>query len=324
MVKETGVNNYKISVLMPVYNGSAFLQKAVDSILCQTFDDFEFIIIDDGSTDNSVDILKSYQDPRIILLQNLHNLGLVKTLNRGLLQSRGKYIARMDQDDISFTDRLERQVRFLDNHPEHVLVGTTYAYINTQGEVTGSFPALLDDEDIKRELFTKTPFGHGTVMIRGSALRQKGFMYSEDAVHVEDYDLWLRFAQAGKYANLPEILYLWRYSSTNTKSLHGQTQSRYSAQLQKRAFDGLRDARILVKWPGWRSFRKYRNASKMVQGRHVEMRRRDAYCSMYLVLAWSFFRRRVFAAAIAALVNALCISPSYVFLALHKRLTLAK
>jgi glycosyltransferase involved in cell wall biosynthesis len=114
----------KISVVMPVYNGKEYLALAVESILRQTFADFEFIIINDGSTDNSADIAASYEDPRIKLLHNDKNLGLIPSFNRGLENSRGEYIARMDADDIAFPDRFKKQVAFLDDHPDIALCGS--------------------------------------------------------------------------------------------------------------------------------------------------------------------------------------------------------
>ena len=116
--------NPKVTVLMPVYNGEKYLKEAITSILLQTFDDFEFLIINDGSSDASVDIIQSFRDPRIRLVHNDTNIGLIATLNKGLKLAHGKYVARMDQDDISLPRRLEKQTYFMDNNPDVGVCGT--------------------------------------------------------------------------------------------------------------------------------------------------------------------------------------------------------
>ncbi|TAN58438.1 glycosyltransferase [Patescibacteria group bacterium] len=300
----------KLSVILPVHNAGSFLIEAIESILHQTFTDFELIIINDGSTDDSGNIIGEFQDPRIKAITQ-ENKGLRATLNIGLAAASGAYIARMDQDDISLPDRFEKQVAFLDAHPDYVLVGATYGYIDEQSNITGSFPALLDDEDIKRELFTKSPFGHGTIMARTESLKGGGYTYSNEAVHMEDYELWIRFSVAGKYANLPEILYLWRRSSTNTTSKHGRLQLHKGYELQIKTFNHF-DLPSLVQWLGWKNARKYRNTSIEIGGKRVDVRRHDAHCSLYLNLAWLFFHRGNFGLSIRAIFYAILISPVYI------------
>ncbi len=300
----------KISVILPVYNAGLVLKNAIESILNQTFTDFECIIINDGSTDDSAKCIAGFNDPRIRVVTQI-NKGLRGALNVGIAHSTGQYIARMDQDDISLPERFAKQVAFLDTHSDHVLVGTTYAYIDEQGKITGSFPALLNDEDLKREMYTKAPFGHGTVMLRASAIKRGNFTYSQEAVHMEDYDLWIRFSIAGKYANLPEILYLWRQSSTNTTSTHAHVQRQNTRELQKRVLAKL-NLKGLTKWPGWASLRKYRNTSLIIQGEPVIVRRRDAHCSLYLVLARMFFDQQKFLKAAIFFFYGVLISPIYV------------
>ena len=117
----------RVSVVMPAYNAEKYIGEAIDSILNQTFTDFEFIIIDDGSSDRTADIVKSYSDPRIRLLANERNSGIVASLNRGIQKATGKYIARMDADDYSRLDRIKKQVDFLDNHPEVIALGTSFS-----------------------------------------------------------------------------------------------------------------------------------------------------------------------------------------------------
>lgn len=300
----------KVSVILPVYNAGYFLIEAIESILNQTFTEFELIIINDGSTDNSGEIIAGFHDSRIRVINQVNN-GLRATLNLGLLKAKGAYIARMDQDDVSLSDRFAKQVAFLETHKDHVLIGTTYAYINEQGKITGAFPALLDDEDIKRELYTKSPFGHGTVMFRATALKEGGYTYSQEAVHVEDYEFWLRFSKAGKYANLPEILYLWRQSSSNTTSKHFDLQQDKGYELQMKIMNHF-NPKTLVDWLGVRNLRKYHNKRLEVRGERVDVSRHDAHCSLYLNLTWLFFHRGDFILALRAFVYAVLINPLYV------------
>ena len=127
----------KVTVLMAVYNGERYLRDAVESILCQTFRDFQFLIINDGSTDNTRDLILSYDDARIVLVDSEHNVGQTRSLNRGLELAAGELIARQDADDISEPDRLAKQVAFLERHPEVALLGTWYKEIDVQGTVIG-------------------------------------------------------------------------------------------------------------------------------------------------------------------------------------------
>lgn len=299
----------KLSVILPVYNGGPFLIEAIESILSQTVADFELIIINDGSTDNSAEIIAGFHDPRIRVITQA-NQGLRGALNVGIANSTGTFIARMDQDDISLPERFEKQIKFLETHPDYILVGTTYAFMNEQDAITGIFPALLDDEDLKRELYTKSPFGHGTVMLRAAKLKNGGYKYSQEAVHMEDYDLWLRFSAEGKYANLPEILYLWRRSSTNTTTVHADIQQKNAHALRDRTLDNY-DLRNLTRWLGWKNLRKYQNTTATIKGVRVGVQRRDAHCSLYITLAWLLFRQKELGKALVCFSYGVLISPMY-------------
>lgn len=301
----------RLSVILPVYNAGVYLRAAIDSILNQSFTDYEFIIIDDGSTDESPAVISSYHDPRIRHIKQ-DNRGLRATLNTGIGLSRGEYVARMDQDDISLPDRLRQQIKFFEHHSQYVLVGTTYAYIDQHGHITGIFPALTEDEDIRRELLTKSPFGHGTVMFQTKMLRAGNFQYSLDAVHVEDYELWLRIASAGKLANLREVLYFWRQSSTNTTSHHAVMQRRQTKALQDQNLQYHPPA-DLVGWPGWEKIQGYHNEWVTLQGRDWRVARRDAHSSLYLNLAALFWSHRQFGPAMLAACYAFLVHPGYPF-----------
>lgn len=306
----------KVSVILPVYNAGGYLREAIDSILHQTFTDFELVIVNDGSTDGSDSVIRSYTDSRIRYIVQ-ENQGVRGALNTALAAASGEYIARMDQDDISDPRRFALQVEFLDQHTDHIVVGTTYAYINQHGQVTGVFPALLNDVDIRRELFTKSPFGHGSVMLRAAPMREQRIVYRAD--YTDDYDLWFQLAPHGKFANLPEVLYFWRNLSSGITSLHGKEQQTEARALQQKGLT--EDAKKqLLRWPSWRAFRLYHNESVVLQGSYWVIARRFAFCSMYLNLMALFSRNKIFGAALRCALYAIVSSPRYVLHVTTRRL----
>ncbi len=198
----------KISVLMSVYNSAAFLEEAVDSILSQTFSDFEFIIVNDGSTDESGDILANLaeKDKRIQLIENEENIGLTRSLNKGLAQAKGEYIARMDADDISFPQRLEKQVAYLEKHAKVGLVGSQYDLCDADGKVTASGERLPENNlSIQWRLLFRNSFIHSSVMIRRRALELVEDNYNVELPYAQDFELWSRVARISRVANLPEV-----------------------------------------------------------------------------------------------------------------------
>lgn len=203
------MRNPKVTIIMPVYNGEKYLQEAIDSILQQTFKDFVFLIINDGSTDGTDKILQSYNDKRIKIMNNEKNIGLTKSLNKGLKLARGEYIARQDADDISFPERLEKEVLFLDQNKNIALVGTYYYIINEKGRMLNTIKLLTKSEEIKIGLLKGNQFGHGSVMFRAECIKEVGY-YREELGPAEDYDLWLRISDRYNMENIPEPLYKWR------------------------------------------------------------------------------------------------------------------
>lgn len=192
---------------MPIYNGQDYLRPALDSILAQTYTDFELIIINDGSKDKTRAIVESYTDPRIRLI-NQANRGLVPTLNRALALAKGRYIARHDCDDVSHPTRFERQVAHLDAHPGVVLLGTGYTLLDEAEATIGRFIPFLDDTTIRQDFLLRNPLGHGTIMLRKSAVTVVGGY--APLSYTEDYEYWWRLSGAGEVHNLPESLYDWR------------------------------------------------------------------------------------------------------------------
>ena len=212
-----------ISVVMPVHNGRRYVADAVRSILAQTFRDFELIVIDDGSTDGSDEIVRDLAsaDARIRLVRQ-ENKGVTCSLNVGVAQARGTLIARMDADDLSWPERFEKQVRFLDSRPDHVLVGSRCRLIDPDGApICEKKDVPLSHEQIDQQLLEmRWPIVHPAVMIRGSALKQIGG-YDERYRTNQDHDLFLRLAEIGCLANLPDILldYRQRFDSLVFKAL---------------------------------------------------------------------------------------------------------
>lgn len=198
----------KVTVLMPVYNGARYLREAIDSILSQTFTDYEFLIIDDGSTDETDVIVRSYSDRRIRYLQNDRNRGIIFTLNRSLNESVGDYIARMDADDVSLPSRLENQMSvFCDSQ-----IGVCGAWIKTFGVDKRIIRYPSNHEDIKATMLFENPIAHPTVMIRKSCLNTQ---YKIDDLHAEDYGLWSGLIDTTRFVNIPKVLLHYRVHATN-------------------------------------------------------------------------------------------------------------
>ena len=208
----TASTSPRISVVMAVYNGQHYLRKAVESILRQTYADFEFIIVDDGSTDRSRQILREYAsaDPRIRFLECCHQ-GLTKSLNYGLTFARGELIARMDADDIAVCHRFQRQVDYLDAHSECVALGSAMLLIDPDDAPLGYFETHETHEEIDAQNLRVGGggIGHPSAMIRHAALKQVG-AYREQFPASQDGDLFLRLAEVGRLANLPEALIQYR------------------------------------------------------------------------------------------------------------------
>lgn len=233
-ILENSVNNHQknldehnristplVSVVMSVYNAGDFLEPAIQSVLNQTYTNFEFIIVDDGSKDNSWKTIKNYSDKRIKAFRQ-NNQGIQAGLNAGISRAKGKYIARMDQDDLSLRQRLEKQVHFLESHDDIAIVGTNFPLIGSSGKVINHSFYLDRPEDLKLEVFLRNPFGHGTVMVRRSVFDKVG-IYNQDEP-VEDWELWWRIMQKFDGSNLVEELYKWRVLPSSMS--HGPSADR--------------------------------------------------------------------------------------------------
>lgn len=218
-----------VSVILSAYNGKQYLPKAINSILSQTYRDFEFLIVNDGSTDETGKIMEEFakQDARIRVITNEKNLGLTKSLNIALRQAQGVYVARMDADDVALSERLEKQVSFLDVHPEIGMVGTAFEWIDENGKIIGQKEVVTEPEELRSLLIQTNPFLHGSIMIRKEILDRAGW-YDERYKKAQDYDLWLRLSQTCKFANLPDVLMQKRMTRNMISYKSEREQIRYA------------------------------------------------------------------------------------------------
>lgn len=222
----------KVSVVMATFNAQTYLKEAIESILNQTFRDFEFIIIDDGSTDTTIAIIQSYKDPRIKLYKRNHR-GLIASLNEGIELSKGEYIARMDADDVSDSKRFELQVKFLDTHPDYALLGTTTQIIDTQGRTIAISAEPTKYSDILKGLLVRNVLAHGSTMTRKTVLEEQDG-YDPKAIHAEDYDLWTRIVRRHKVSILPQVLFKWRLNPAGVSVTKSKVQRQTVERIRAR------------------------------------------------------------------------------------------
>jgi len=204
-----------VSVLMPVYNCEAFIESAVKSILNQSFKEFELLLIDDCSTDATVDIVSKISDTRIKLIQKSENSGYTNSLNQGLNLAKGIYIARMDGDDISHPKRFEKQIQFLEQNTDYVLCGSNYKIIDTETIIT--LPEFNDD--IRLTLLSYCCLAHPSVMFRKSIIDNNSLQYDKNKEPAEDYDLWSTLIKYGKILNIQEPLLDYRVHQNQVSQL---------------------------------------------------------------------------------------------------------
>ena len=224
------MGNPKVTVLMPVYNGETYLAEAIESILNQTFADFEFLIIDDGSTDNTWDILNNFNDSRIRLVKNNQNMGITKTLNKGLQLARSNYVARMDADDICIQERLQRQKAFLDENLNFAMVGSWIEVIDEIGRKIKRINFPIVSYLLRWRLLYTNTFAHSAVMFRKDAALGVGG-YSEKLRYAQDYDLWSRISIHWDVANIPAVLVQWRFWKESISAVQAKKQKETTRKL---------------------------------------------------------------------------------------------
>jgi glycosyltransferase involved in cell wall biosynthesis len=219
-----------VSVLLPAYNASRFLDSSLRSILNQTFTDFEILLINDASTDSTEDSIRKYRDARIRYIKNSENIGISASLNKGLDLARGEYVARMDADDIAHPHRLESQVRFMERHSDILVCGTW-------ARVMGTRIVLKPEHNsarLRARLLFESPLLHPTAMLRLSTLREGQIRYDEKNLFAEDYDLWARLAKIGKLTNLRFQLLQFRTHAESVSSKNQDLQRRYGEVVRRK------------------------------------------------------------------------------------------
>lgn len=226
-----------VSIILPTHNGRKdWLSLAIESVLQQSFEDFELIIIDDASTTTISETIRTYcaKDSRIVFVQNKENLKLTKTLNKGISLAQGKYIARIDDDDIrSDPEKLANQVLFMENNPEYVLCGCSIQVINEHDELGGKVIALSSDAAIRCNFLENNPFFHSSVCIRKSALDQVGY-YDSAYDFAEDYELWARLGKVGLFYNFADIFIHYRIAMHSVSRQKEWKQKKVSYQIYRR------------------------------------------------------------------------------------------
>ncbi len=223
-----------ITVYMPVFNAANFLDQSISSILSQTFSNFEFIIVDDASTDNSWRIIKSYakKDQRIVAIKNKINLGVSLTSNIAISQARGKFLARMDADDISFNDRLEKQLNFLQQNNSLVAIGGQCIVIDQNDNVIGHKNFPIQPNKLKDMIFWAVPMQQPSMMINLSKLPKKFTWYQPNQSSAEEINLMFRFMQHGQISNLSENLLFYRHLDNSLS--HKNPKNTFKLTLQSR------------------------------------------------------------------------------------------
>ena len=195
-----------VSIILPTYNRSKSLARAIESVLDQSYNNFELVIIDDGSRDNTLSLVSKYQDPRIKIIKNKENLGFVKSLNKGINYAKGKYISRIDDDDLwPDSSKLRKQVEFLEDNPEYVLVGCGIIRIDSQGREIRRYLLPEKDKEIREIMLITSPFAHIGTVFRKQAWESVGG-YDEKLYFSQDFNLWAKLGKVGKLYNIPEHL----------------------------------------------------------------------------------------------------------------------
>ena len=221
-----------VSVVLPVYNGEKYIKESVDSILNQTFTDFELLIIDNASVDSTKLIIKSYSDKRIRLIENASNKGLVYSLNLGINLARGEFIARMDADDISLPARFEKQIAFLQQYPHIIACGTGFVFLYPNGDTSSLLGNFSTPDDIRVDMHVSCPFCHPSMMIRRELIKKYNLKYIDEYCSAEDYKLWTQMCQLGDMGNVAEKLLLYRVNDECMSSYCSQKQKMLSQKIR--------------------------------------------------------------------------------------------
>lgn len=225
----------KVSVIISTYNDAAFLGEAVESVLGQSFDDFELLVVDDASTDNTKNILENYRlkDSRVVFWSNQTNLGLTKNLNAALAGAKGEYIARLDSDDLwSDKAKLQKQADFLNKNPDYCLVGTWAGVFGADNAKLYDLKYPATDLDIRKQLLRHNCFVHSGILARKANILAAGG-YDTNRQYIEDYALWMKLGLSARLANLPEIMVRYRVNKSGVTQTKNKEQIKAALSLIK-------------------------------------------------------------------------------------------
>ena len=222
----------KVSVIMPVYNGEEYIDSAIGSLLTQDFRDFELIVVNDGSTDRSKEVIEAYGDPRIVYIENASNLGLARVRNIGLTHVRGKYIAWLDCDDVSLPGRLQKQVDVLDQNPKIGLCGTWVKTIGKENEEIWCYPT--DSRFLRARMLFDDPLATSSIMMRTECVGGEQAGFDLDYPPAEDYELWERISRTWEVTNIPEVLTGYRVHAAQTSVIKAEKQRQSVWAIQER------------------------------------------------------------------------------------------
>lgn len=221
--------NPKVSVIMPLYNAEKYVKKTIECILNQTYCDFELILIDDWSTDSTMEVVQSIHDARIRIIHNEKNCGIAYSRNHGLIEAKGEYIAIMDDDDLVPDNRFEFEVNYLDEHPEIAVIGGGFRIINENDEfVSGVTPTLQNPNYIKAQMMFYCPMYNGATMYRKAIVDEHHLRYRDDCLGMEDYCFWIEYSKYGKMTNVKDAFLYWRQVPTTEtmKVLNNKVEER--------------------------------------------------------------------------------------------------
>lgn len=300
----------QLTVVMPVYNAERFLKESISSILNQSFSDFEFLIINDGSIDKSLGIIKGFaeKDKRIKVISRA-NKGLIPTLNEGLAAANGRFIARQDADDISLPSRLKKQMAFLQRNPDTGLLGTNIEVIDDQGKIVprdiANVDLLTKPDDLKLAEVFSNQFAHGSIIAKARLIKEA--KYDSAYAHAEDYELWSRLSRKTKAANLKEPLYKWRLHKKSVTTSHSVEMTNQALRIAKREFNYYQTHKS-----DYRSF-SFHPLSMKGGFKSYVLRKSSVYRNMALMYTWNGMRHRALPILVLAIFHAPWLGKNYRF-----------
>ncbi|MDL2241197.1 glycosyltransferase, partial [Bacteroidales bacterium OttesenSCG-928-K22] len=224
-------NNVDVSVIMAAYNCEPYIRESIESILNQTFENFELIIVNDNSTDNTHEIIKSYNDSRIKILNNDNNYGAAYSRNVAIKHAQGKYLAIMDSDDVALQERLEKQVYFLENNIDIDIIGSFVFEIDKDGQKLSFVKTPINKNEVKSSILFRSPVIHSTTMIRHDFFISNDLFYNENYICAQDYEMFSRAIFLGNIYNIPQALVSYRWTDSNISTKKKDIQQQYSKEI---------------------------------------------------------------------------------------------